>query len=409
MPNAECRMPLTPLHQISFSLQMAESDFQGLMTAEAVFEEHFKGKPEIRGVAPGRVNLIGEHTDYNDGFVFPAAIDREVWICARKTKGPSKLFSKEMGPAKEFKASEVSPGDIKGWAAYGAGVAWALSRSTGKPLPNIEAVVHGEVPIGSGVSSSAALELAFAVIWNEIADLKLSNKELAKIGQQCENKFVGVNSGIMDQMASAMGKEGKALFIDIRSLKITYAAIPTELTIALCDTGKQRELANSAYNERREQCEQACKDLGVKALRDATMEMLQAHKDSMPDVIYRRAKHIITENARCQEFEVALKKDDLDKIGVLMKGSHISLRDDFEVSCPELDAMAESAWKATGCVGARMMGGGFGGACIALVKTDALPDFTAETAIAYKKKTDLGGNYLACNATDGARTLTKTR
>src|SRR4051812_2162053 len=198
--------------------------------ARQLFRDCFESDPEISGIAPGRVNLIGEHTDYNDGFVFPAAIDREVFICARRTKGKTRVFLAEMNAGEEFDAGLVSPGDVDGWTKYAAGIAWALREKTGQPVPNIEAVVHGEVPIGSGISSSAAIELAFAVVWNRFASFKIPNKELAKVGQRCENAFVGVNSGIMDQMASAMGKEGHALFLDTRSLDIAYAPIPQDLT-----------------------------------------------------------------------------------------------------------------------------------------------------------------------------------
>ena len=189
-------------------------------------------------------------------------------------------------------------------------------------------------------------------------------------------------------------------------MDIDYAPIPASLTIAVCDTGKQRSLTNPAYNERRAQCEAAClTNLGVDKLRDATLEQLESSRASMEDVIYRRARHIITENERCRDFADALRDQDLSRIGLLMKGSHESLRDDYEVSCAELDAMAESAWAAIGCVGARMTGAGFGGACVALVRTELLADFIADTAMSFKRRTDLGGNFMACAAVDGARTL----
>ena len=370
-----------------------------------MFRQTFNAEPAINAVAPGRVNLIGEHTDYNEGYVFPAAIDKEVWICARPTEGNSQLFSAELGEAHEFDAKTVSPGDVQEWGAYAAGIAWSLRKYAHQRTPNIQAVVHGEVPIGSGISSSAAIELAFAVVWNQVAGFNIENKELAKISQQCENQFVGVNSGIMDQMASAMGKAGHALFLDTRSLDIEYAKIPKELTIVLCDTGKPRALTESAYNERRSQCEKAAKALGVRALRDATLHTLETHKSALDDVTYRRAKHVITENKRCLDFVGALDERQLEKIGELMRASHESLKNDYEVSSPELDAMAEAAWAAEGCVGARMTGAGFGGACVALVKQAQVADFIAGTAMGYKRATGLGGNFLPCLAVDGARIL----
>jgi len=373
--------------------------------ARELFRQTFNSDPTISGVAPGRVNLIGEHTDYNEGYVFPAAIDREVWICAKPTEGNSQLFSAELGPGQEFDARTVSPGDVQEWGAYAAGIAWSLRKYAHQRTPNIQAVVHGEVPIGSGISSSAALELAFAVVWNHVAGFNIENKELAKVSQQCENQFVGVNSGIMDQMASAMGKAGQALFLDTRSLDIEYAKIPRELTIVLCDTGKPRALTDSAYNERRAQCEKAAKALGVRALRDASLHMLETRKSAMDDTTYRRAKHVITENKRCLDFVGALDERRFSDIGQLMKASHESLKGDYEVSSPELDAMAQAAWAAEGCVGARMTGAGFGGACVALVRREQVPDFIAGTAMGYKRATGLGGNFLACLAVDGARLL----
>jgi galactokinase len=267
------------------------------------------------------------------------------------------------------------------------------------------ALVSSDVPIGSGVSSSAAIELAFGVAWNELAGLGLSNIELAKAGQRCENGFIGLQSGIMDQMASAMGRGGHALFLDTRSLEIEYAPIPHGLTIVICDTGKPRALTDSAYNERRAQCEAASVAMGVATLRDATLADLEAQRPVMDPVIYRRAKHVITENARCQDFKKVLDAGDIEAIGVLMRASHESLRDDYEVSSPELDAMAEAAWVAPGCVGARMTGAGFGGACVALVREDLLAQFVQSASVAYTASSSLAGQFLPCKAVDGARAL----
>jgi len=378
---------------------------QGKRKVETLFDRYFGSTPEISAVAPGRLNLIGEHTDYNDGFVFPVAIDRQVWIAAKRTKGPSRIFSAELDECEPFDANQVSPGDARGWSAYAAGMAWALRDKTARPLPNIQAVVRSDVPIGGGIGSSAALELAFGVVWNRLAHFDLSAKELAVAGRACENRFVGVNSGIMDQMASALGRQGQAMFLDTKTLDVRYATVPSDLTIALCDTGKPRQLADSAYNDRRAECQVACAALGVHSLREATPTSVEDRKDSMDEPIYRRARHVVTENERCKSFYEALGHKDFARIGDLMRQSHESLRDDYEVSCPELDAMAESAWEAEGCVGARMTGAGFGGACVALVRASLIADFITQTAIQYKKKTGLGGNFMACRAEDGARTL----
>jgi galactokinase len=371
----------------------------------AEFEKRFGQPPEVVAVAPGRVNLIGEHTDYNEGFVFPAAIDRQLYVAAAVTGGPTTLHSSELGEGHEFDANEVRPGDTKGWAAYAAGIAWVLRQEHGARPPEIMALVSSDVPIGSGVSSSAAIELAFAVAWNELAGLGLSNIELAKVGQRCENGFIGLQSGIMDQMASAMGRSGHALFLDTRSLEIEYAPIPNGLTIVICDTGKPRALTDSAYNERRSQCEAASVAMGVATLRDATLADLDAQRAVMDPLIYRRAMHVITENGRCQDFKKVLEAGDIGAIGELMRASHESLRHDYEVSSPELDAMAEAAWVAPGCVGARMTGAGFGGACVALVREDLLAQFVQSASVAYTASSGLAGQFLPCKAVDGARAL----
>jgi galactokinase len=259
--------------------------------------------------------------------------------------------------------------------------------------------------MGSGVSSSAALEMAFGVIYRKLGDLGVSNADLAWIGKDCENKFVGVNSGIMDQMASAMGKEGCAMFLDTRSMDLQYAPLPDDLAIVLCDTKKERSLAGSAYNERRSQCEAACREMGITALRDATSELLELNRPTLSDVVYRRARHVISENGRVVCFKRALEESDEGEIGRLMRASHESLRDDYEVSCAELDIMAAAAWSAPGCVGARMTGAGFGGACVALVKKPEVDRFIASTISKYDQASGRKGEAMACMAADGAHIL----
>ena len=372
--------------------------------AASLFRERFGTVPELLAVAPGRVNLIGEHTDYSGGFVFPAAIDRQLFIAASLTSGPTSLFSEQLGEGEIFGARDVLPGQVEGWAKYPAGVAWAL-RELGHRPPNLKAAVLSDVPIGSGISSSAALELAFAVAWNELGGFGLSNVELAKLGQQCENGFVGVASGIMDQMASAMGRSGHAMFLDTRSLHLEYAPIPNEATMVICDTGKPRALTDSAYNERRTQCEAAATALGVALLRDATFSDLITNEASMDPVVFRRARHVVTENRRCSAFKQALGDRNFDELGRLMRASHESLRDDYEVSSPALDAMAGAAQRASGCIGARMTGAGFGGACIALVEVDLVANFVSEVSAAYTNETMLLGRFVSCEAVEGARRL----
>lgn len=378
------------------------------MTHEALadlFRSKHHTDPEILAIAPGRVNLIGEHTDYNDGFVFPAAIDKEVLVAASQVGTQTTLFSEQTGDGASFDARSVSPGEVSGWAAYAAGMAWVLREHTGQPMPNLQAAVSSTVPMGSGVSSSAAIEMAFGVTWNQAADLGIDNKTMAKLAQRCENEFVGVNCGIMDQMASAMGMSGHAMFLDTRSLDIQYAPIPNDLLIVICDTKKPRALTDSAYNERRSQCEEAAKALGISSLRDAMLPDLEANAGKISGLVWKRARHVITEDDRSLKFRVALQSGDKSEIGALMKASHISLRDDYEVSCAELDAMAESCWDQNECVGARMTGAGFGGACVALVESQGINAFIENVNLAYQQRTGIVGSLMVCQAVDGARCL----
>lgn len=352
--------------------------------------------------APGRVNLIGEHTDYNDGFVFPAAIDRGVTLSFALTDGPSELYSSHSGAGEPFDANTVEPGQVSGWARYPAGVAWAL-RNQGR-LPNLKGAVVSNLPMGCGLSSSAAIELAFGVAWNVAAGLGLSSRELALIGQTAENDFVGMNCGVMDQMASALGKKDHAIFLDTRSLDALYSPVPEGVSLVICDTGKKRELTASAYNERRGQCERACQILGVDSLREAKIADVEASADRLGDVLFRRAMHVVTENERCLSMHEALVKGDLDRVGSLMAASHFSLRNNYEVSCIELDSMVENVVGVIGCIGARMTGAGFGGACLALVRSQDLPAFVRTAAANYSQAMGTQGHtFIECQAEDGAR------
>ncbi len=363
-----------------------------------LFRQQFGAAPDIIALAPGRVNLIGEHTDYNSGFVFPAAIDRGLWLAASAVAGPSQVTSDARGDGPEFDVNSVEPGEKMGWAGYAAGMAWAM-RGEGT-IPNVNAALTSTIPIGSGVSSSAALELAFGVLWNELAGLGLSKNQLAKAGQRCENQFVGVNSGIMDQMAVANGRAGKAMFLDTANLEIEFAPIPSDWVVVLCDTQTPRTLAASAYNERRAQCEAACAELGISVLRDANASDLTRIGDPL---VRKRATHVVTENDRCLKFRDALATSATSEVGELMRASHISLRDDYAVSCAELDAMAESAWKAPGCIGARMTGAGFGGVCVALVLKDRAEDFVESTLEGFQRICGKGGTAMTCAVAEGAR------
>ena len=378
------------------------------VTLEALadmFRRQYDASPEISSVAPGRVNLIGEHTDYNGGFVFPAAIDRQVYLAAAAVPKETSLYSELTGRGEPFDAGTTMPGEVSGWSAYAAGMAWVLRDHTGRRMPNIQGVVASTLPMGSGVSSSAAIELAFGILWNEVAGLGIDNKTLALLAQRCENLYVGVNCGIMDQMASAMGRAGAAMFLDTRSLDIEYAGIPDDLAIVICDTKKPRALTASAYNERRSQCEAAAQVLGVPQLRDANSTAVEESRSRMPETVYRRARHVVTENERCLAFRPAVESGDREQIRELMRASHMSLKEDYEVSCRELDAMAESCWNAPGCAGARMTGAGFGGGCVALVERSSLADFTTAVAAEYESRIGISGELTTCRPVQGAHIL----
>ncbi len=346
--------------------------------AMEAFRERFGGEPQWRARAPGRVNLIGEHTDYNEGFVLPFAIDRAVWVAARpRSDRQVHLIAADFGEEARFALEGLEPGSVRGWAAYPAGVAWAL-EGAGMRLPGLEAAFAGDVPIASGLSSSAAVEVAFAVTWAALGGYEVPRLELARLCQRAENEFVGVRCGIMDQMAALFGRRGCALLIDCRSLETRTVPIPEEAVILVADSGVRRALAASAYNERRAQCEEAVRRLrarypGIRALRDVTPAQLEAARAELPERIYRRARHVVTENERVLQAVAALSRGDLQALGELLNASHESLRDDYEVSAPELDTLVEAARSVPGVYGARLTGAGFGGSILALVRREAVP------------------------------------
>ncbi|MBS1714296.1 MAG: galactokinase [Armatimonadetes bacterium] len=369
------------------------------------FREKFHVEPEVVSFAPGRVNLIGEHTDYNDGFVFPAAIDRGVWVAMSRCDGSSELWSEEAGGPVRFTSDSLTPGSVTGWGAYPAGVAWSLSDAG--TVPDVRAVVLSDLPTGSGLSSSAAIELAFACSWNSLEGFGIPPQELALKCQRAENGFVGMACGVMDQTASALGRRGHALLLDTRSLETDYRPLPEGVSIVVCHTGKSRELAGSKYNERRAECTEAARLLGIPSLREATPNLLAENSQSLPGVILRRALHVVTENQRCLEFAKALGSGDLRHLGDLMSESQMNLRNNYEVSCIELDSMVEAAVRSEGCIGARMTGAGFGGACVALVRTGSVPAFLSDTEARYRAEVPgFEPSFLVTEAADGARTVT---
>ena len=336
------------------------------------FRERTGRDPDGVWAAPGRVNLIGEHTDYNDGFVLPAAIDRQVVAAAGRGQGRRlRAWSLQTGPPADLELDGIGPGRVDGWAAYPAGVAWALGQA-GVEVGGADLVVDGDVPAGAGLSSSAALECATATALADLFGAGLDRVALAGVARRAENEVVGVPSGVMDQMVSMLGRAGHALFLDTRSLGTEQVPLPLEaagLCLLVLDTRAGHRLVDGAYADRRAACEAAAATLGVAALRDATPEQVEAAAGEVGEERFRRARHVVTENARVLEAVGLLRAGDLDRLGPLLAASHASLRDDYEVSSPELDTAVEAA-VAAGAVGARMTGAGFGGSAIALAGTE---------------------------------------
>jgi galactokinase len=365
------------------------------------FRERFGADPSVLVRAPGRVNLIGEHTDYNDGFVLPMAIDRAVWAALRPAPGRHcRVVATDQGDEAGFDLDGLERADCGGWVEYLRGVAWALQRR-GHRLSAWEGVIAGDVPIGAGLSSSAALELATARAFAAVSDLEWDAAAMARVGQCAENQWVGVNCGIMDQMISAAGRADHALLLDCRTLEFALVPLPPAVVVVVLDTGTRRGLVGSAYNERRQQCETAARACGVQALRDANLESLARCVDLDP-VAARRARHVIGENERTVTAAAAMRAGDAAALGSLMDASHASLRDDFEVSSPALDAIVAAARRAPGCLGARMTGAGFGGCAVALVQADQADRFLPVAVADYRRATGHEPALYVCQATDGA-------
>jgi galactokinase len=364
------------------------------------FKRRFGAEPAYLVRAPGRVNLIGEHTDYNDGFVLPMAINRAVWVALRpRGDGQVRVYSQDFDQTNEFVLDDLHKGS--GWAEYVKGVAWALLQAT-PALSGFDGVVAGDVPIGAGLSSSAAWELAAARAFAIASGLAWDPAQMARVCQRAENQWVGVNCGIMDQMISAAGKAGHALLIDCRSLETQAVPLPPDTVIVVLDTTTRRGLVDSAYNERRAQCEAAARFFGVKALREVSVEQFEAQAAGLEAVTRCRARHVITENDRTLRAAAAMQRGDAAELGELMRQSHRSLRDDFEVSNDELNLMVECADRQPGCYGARMTGAGFGGCAVALVKSEAAESFSEAVAAEYLAATSLAPHIYVCTATNGA-------
>lgn len=364
------------------------------------FQTYCNGKPTSFVRAPGRVNLIGEHTDYNDGFVLPMAIERAVWIALRPRRDRRvRALSLDFGEEAVFSLDDLRRG--RGWAAYLEGVAHELQQA-GYRLCGWEGVIAGDVPLGAGLSSSAAIEVAAARAFALASDIEWDATRMAALCQRAENEWVGVRSGIMDQMASAVCMEGHALFLDCRSVSYQHVPLPRGAAVIILDTSTRRGLLDSAYNERRAQCEAAARFFGVPALRDVSMEEFEARSRGLEAVVRKRARHVITENRRVLEAVEAMREGDLLRLGRLFRASHVSLRDDFQVTSEALDQIVEAAQSHPSCYGARMTGAGFGGCAVALVREEAVEDFVQTVPAVYKVRSGLEAALYVTRAAAGA-------
>jgi galactokinase len=372
----------------------------------AHFEELFGVRPRIFR-APGRVNLIGEHTDYNDGFVMPAAVGFSTYV-AIAARPDRKLFirSEEFPGNFEFDLDRLPEQRTGAWCDYVLGVASVLQQS-GHSLQGANLLVHGEVPIGAGLSSSAAVEVASAFALMSLGEIRLPLPEVAKLCQRAENTFVGAHVGIMDQFVSCMGKAGHAFLLDCRSLEFQFVPIPAGIQLVVCNTMVKHDLATGAYNTRREECEAGVRyfakwNPAIRALCDVTVKLLDQHAPDLPETIRKRCEHVVRENQRTLEAARALTVGDLKRVGDLMRESHRSLRDLYEVSCEELDIMVEAAENLPGFCGGRMTGGGFGGCTVNLVREENSQDFAKQVAERYRHKTGIAPQVYLCTAEDGA-------
>ena len=367
------------------------------------FEAQIGHAPTILARAPGRINLIGEHTDYNDGFVLPMSIDRGTFVAiSPRDDNQVRVISLDFDGDYTFVLGDWHGEAHPHWTRYPRGVMWLLADK-GYTLSGLNMVMGSELPIGAGVSSSASVEMAVLEALLLFLDVDVySQADKALMGVEVEHRFVGIPCGVMDQMASAAGDAGHALLIDCRSLETELVVIPAQAAVVVMDTAKKRGLVDSEYGLRRRQCEAGARVLGVKALRDLEVSDLDAVLPKLDPVTQKRARHVVTEDARTLEAVEALRAGDLGRVGELFNASHASLRDDYEVSCTELDVIVELAQAQAGCYGARMSGGGFGGCAVALVERDRVADFIAAVAPEYEARTGLTPDLYAVSPAAGS-------
>ncbi len=379
------------------------------------FTELYGGGDEAKAFfAPGRVNLIGEHTDYNGGHVFPCALQVGTYGLIRKRDDDIFRFYSTNFPDDgviTVSGDEIEPGKEKRWVSYPEGLIWTFAQK-GYPIPGgADMLFTGDVPQGSGLSSSASLEVLTALMLRDTFGIDVTQVDLALFGQYSENNFNGMNCGIMDQFASAMGKKDCAIFLDTNTLKYEYAPIKLDgIHLIVTNSNVKHALVDSEYNTRRAQCDEALKDLqkvkDIPCLCAMSPAEFEEVKDAIPDLTVRkRARHAIYEDARTVQALEVLKDGDIDAFGRLMDASHVSMRDDFEISCPEMDILVEEAWKIDGCLGSRMTGGGFGGCSVSLVRSDDTDEFITEVGKAYTEKTGLTPEFYIIDISEGAHPL----
>jgi len=378
--------------------------------AFSVFRQASGHEADLATFAPGRVNLIGEHTDYNDGFVMPAAVDRGVTVVGRRVQGNSfTARAVDLNDRCTFSRDLIERDSQHPWADYFKGVVWALGNR-GISVPSCEVVVTGDIPQGAGLSSSAAFEVAAVLFIKKVAGFGLSPVEIAKTAREAENGFVGVACGIMDQMASTFGQKGQALFLDCRSLARESVAVPVGLTIVVVNSGVRHSLGSSEYNQRRAQCEEGVRVVAasmpnVRALRDVGPDDLSRFAGDLSPVVAKRCRHVVSENARVGEAVTAMRSGDLARLKLLMAESHASLRDDYEVSCAELDVLVDLALPLSTCHGARLTGAGFGGSTVNLVETAAVESFCEVMRSGYSARCGRAAEIHVFEPSDGARVL----
>jgi galactokinase len=360
--------------------------------------------------APGRVNLIGEHTDYNEGFVMPGAIafEHRVAVASNDSRELT-IHSLQEQKTVTFSIDDPDPKPRRDWTDYVRGVQIQLRRS-GRRIPGADLLIDGHVPMGAGLSSSAALEVASALAMLHTCGQTMAPADLAKICQRAENEFVGARCGIMDQFSSINGRAGHAVMLDCRSLQATYVPLPASVAVVICNTMVRHSIAAGEYNQRRNECERCVEYFrsnrqGIASLRDVTERDLREYGSGLPEALLRRAKHVITENGRVLAAARAFEIDDLRSVGKLMYQSHASLRDDYEVSCPELNVMVDLASAISGTYGSRMTGGGFGGCTVSLVERNVVDRFTAEVKSGYERATGIRPDIFVTTLVDGAGPL----